>query len=201
MRKLKTDSIDMLFADLPYGQTANHWDVCLDIFAFWDEAHRVCKKDAAMIFSCSTMFGNTLINTNSTNFRYDLVWEKSRKVGFMLAKKRPLRRHEMVYVFYRRVPKAYTEAMARHHIGGDGTCPSSILQFRSEGKGSLIHATQKPVELMEWIITYFSREGETVLDPCMGSGTTGVACKNLKREFIGMEKDKEIFEKATSRLQ
>ena len=277
MKGLGTDSVDLLFADLPYAQTSCKWDVLIDMEKFWKEANRVCKDDAPMFFTCSVKFGNTLINSNPKKFRYDLVWVKSQPVGFLNAKKMPMKKHEMVYVFYNKIPKIYTENISLHHkhkfkdkgenkpkythkskhgqygektqhtsyaagvyepplpisvikeeekgesvykdkcnsqLYGDlnrdmnrnkkehqkiyePPLPNSILEVKTE-KGK--HATQKPVPLMEWVLKYYSKENDVVLDPTMGSGSTGVACKNMNRRFIGIEKDEEIYEVAFKRL-
>jgi len=372
MKDLSDNSIDFLFADLPYAQTSCRWDVLIDLELFWKQVNRVCKQDAVMAFTCSVKFGNTLINSNPKCFRYDLVWVKSAVCGFLNAKKMPMKKHEMIYIFYRKLPKVYTENIALHHThkflkqdkvkymesdlygnGGKNTqnksirqhkilykkseyepplpnsiikeelcnydvnknaygggkegrikisknkedhqqkydpplpnsvikeetfirgknksstnkdvynsderfnngklyhhnrklqkgddpiynpplpnsvikeenvvynqehksdlygektkrddihktrynppLPNTILEIKSE-KGK--HATQKPVPLMEYLIKYFTREGETVLDPTMGSGGTGIACKNLNRKFIGIEMDKDIFDVAVER--
>jgi len=372
MKDLSDNSIDFLFADLPYAQTSCRWDVLIDLELFWKQVNRVCKQDAVMAFTCSVKFGNTLINSNPKCFRYDLVWVKSAACGFLNAKKMPMKKHEMIYIFYRKLPKVYTENIALHHThkflkqdkvkymesdlygnGGKNTqnksirqhkilykkseyepplpnsiikeelcnydvnknaygggkegrikisknkedhqqkydpplpnsvikeetfirgknksstnkdvynsderfnngklyhhnrklqkgddpiynpplpnsvikeenvvydqehksdlygektkrddihktrynppLPNTILEIKSE-KGK--HATQKPVPLMEYLIKYFTREGETVLDPTMGSGGTGIACKNLNRKFIGIEMDKDIFDVAVER--
>ena len=293
MKDLEKESVDLLFADLPYGQTSCKWDCLIDLDLFWKEVNRVCKKDAPMIFTCSVKFGNLLINSNPKNFRYDLVWVKSAPCGFLNAKKMPMKKHEMIYIFYRKLPKVYTENIALHHkhkflkeenkivkrtdkgcdamygketnkvfiydekgklrnsepryepplpnsiikedtfIRGkknkttnkdvynsderfnngklyhhsrklqkgdepiyEPPLPNSLLEMKSE-KGK--HATQKPVTLMEWILKYYSREGDVVLDATMGSGSMGVACKNMKRSFIGIEKDEEIFKVAQKR--
>jgi len=225
MKEFEEDSIDLLFADLPYGQTSCAWDSLVDLDLFWKEANRVCKPDAPMVFTCTVKFGNTLINSNPKNFRYDLIWVKTTLCGFLTAKKMPMKKHEMIYVFYRKLPKVYTENIALHHthkflkqtenkrkVGGKGcyingskteTCskydpplPKSILEVKSE-KGK--HATQKPVALMEWILKYYSSEGGVVLDPTMGSGSMGVACGNQNRLFIGIEKDETIYNVALER--
>ena len=271
MKDMSDNSIDFLFADLPYAQTSCKWDVLIDLEQFWKQVNRVCKQEATMAFTCSVKFGNSLINSNPKCFRYDLIWVKSAACGFLNAKKMPMKKHEMVYIFYRKLPKVYTENIAILHAhkflkpnpdGYAGNCyggkkksvknkytpplpnsvikeenivetvfdsnslygkeskkiryknedgsinkslnqtryepslPNSILEIKSE-KGK--HATQKPVPLMEWLIKYYTREGEVVLDPTMGSGSTGIACKNLNREFIGIEKDEEIYKVALER--
>jgi DNA modification methylase len=237
MKDMSDNTIDFLFADLPYGQTSCKWDCLIDLDLFWKQVNRVCKQEAVMAFTCSVKFGNTLINSNPKCFRYDLIWVKSSACGFLNAKKMPMKKHEMVYIFYRKLPKVYTENIALHHTHKflkeendvvetrDTTnyknesdlygnierpdfkrknnesmyappLPNTILEIKSE-KGK--HATQKPVALMEWLIKYYTREGDVVLDPTMGSGGTGIACKNLNRDFIGIEKDEEIYKVALER--
>ena len=271
MDDLPENSVDLLFADLPYNQTACKWDCLIDLPEFWRKVNYVCKPDAPMLFTTTAKFGNLLINSNPKNFRYDLVWIKSAPCGFLNAKKMPMRKHELIYVFYNKIPKIYPENIARHHkhkfmnskngmkgqddllygssvkqvqnkkytpplpttiikehkddvYGGTGVyadadhsssknyigygknndftiyeppLPNTILEMNSErGK----HSTQKPVSLMEWILKYYSREGGIVLDPTMGSGSMGQACKNMDRFFIGFEKDEKIFSIAMERL-
>ena len=238
MKDLNDNSVDLMFADLPYAATQLEWDILIDLELFWKEINRVCKDDAPMIFTCTTKFGNSLINSNPKNFRYDIIFVKSASTGFLNSKKAPLRKHENIYIFYRKLPKVYTENIALHHqhkflnankvVRTDKGCdglygkesqkvfiyddkgklrnnepryepplPNSILEIKSE-KGK--HATQKPVPLMEWILKYYSREGDVVLDPTMGSGSMGVACINMNRLFIGIEKDEAIFDIAFNRL-
>ena len=272
MKDMSDNSIDLLFCDLPYGQTNCKWDSVIDLVKFWKEVNRICKINCPMFFTCSTKFGNTLINSNPKNFRYDLIWIKSKPCSFLLAKKMPMKKHEMVYVFYRKLPY-YNLSSHKHKflkenstVRTDGGCsslygdenkkvmfkdnngkvrntesrydpplptsvvretenykneselygkverkdymrkngesmyapplPHSVLEIKSE-KGK--HATQKPVALMKWILKYYSKEGDTILDPTMGSGSTGVACKEMKRNFIGIELDTEIFKVAVER--
>ena len=233
------------------------WDCKIDLVEMWKQFKRIRKdKHTPFFFTCSTRFGYELIKSNEKWFRYDLVWEKTAPVGFLCAKKMPLRKHEMIYVFYENLPLydigshnhkfvkttpypnetnlygkknhptgekgcydpplhtsviktskincLYSEGFDRVlHAGQTGSTydpplPTSILQFKSE-KGK--HRTQKPTTLMEWILKYYSKEGDTVLDPTMGSGSTGVACKNMNREFIGIEMDEEIYKVACDRLK
>jgi len=222
--KLLTDiddnSVDLVFCDLPYGQTSCKWDSKIDLVEMWKQFKRIRKdKHTPFFFTCSTRFGYELIKSNEKWFRYDLVWEKTVAVGFLCAKKMPLRKHEMIYVFYENLP-LYDISSHNHkviktrppqgttvygdlgiktdHIKYDPPLPSSLLQFRSE-KGK--HKTQKPTTMMEWILKYYSKEGDIVLDPTMGSGSMGVACKNMKREFIGIEMDEEIYKVACDRLK
>jgi len=224
MKNIETNSIDLLFCDLPYGQTDCKWDCLIDLVLFWKEVNRICKDTTPMFFTCSTKFGVSLINSNPKNFRYDLVWVKSAPCGFLNAKKMPMKKHEMIYVFYKKLPlydlSSHTHKFIKEvdklkrrgetydntrkeegllSIQGkyDPPLPNSILEIKSE-KGK--HATQKPTALIEWCLKYYSKEGDIVLDPTMGSGSTGVTCKNMNRQFIGIEKDKTIFKDAVDRI-
>ena len=224
MKGIKDDTVDLLFCDLPYGQTSCGWDSQIDLVEFWKQANRICKINCPMFFTGTAKFGATLINSNHKYFKYDFIWIKSNKTGFLHGKSMPLRNHESVYLFYRKPPYYDISSHIKTPIKDDGyerkfsdeknevysskiagrsshayepRLPTCILEFKSE-RG--LHPTQKPVALIEWILKYYSKEGDTVLDPTMGSGTTGVACKNMGREFIGIEKDKEIFENAKKRI-
>tara|TARA_S200002703_G_C3775398_1_gene238778 strand:+ start:277 stop:1014 length:738 start_codon:yes stop_codon:yes gene_type:complete len=231
MKNIDDNSIDLLFCDLPYGQTKCTWDSLIDLELFWKQVNRICKDTTPMFFTCSTKFGVYLINSNPKNFRYDLVWVKSASCGFLNAKKMPMKKHEMIYVFYRKLPyydlsshKSLKEDLNYKVIDGnslygnekekkrfldkngkislndtryDPSLPNTILEVKSE-KGK--HATQKPTELIKWILKYYSKEGDVVLDPTMGSGSTGVACKDMNRDFIGIELNNEIFKIAQERL-
>ena len=263
MKDIETNSIDLLFCDLPYGQTSCKWDCLIDLDEFWKQVNRICKDTTPMFFTCSTKFGVSLINSNPKNFRYDLVWVKSAPAGFLNAKKMPMKKHEMIYVFYKKLPlydlsshthkflkdkeesyitttlysdkkgeprqvyraeegqydpplptsvikekidsdiygkkpiPDYLKIRKNSDSAYDPPLPNSILEVASE-KGK--HPTQKPVALIEWCLKYYSKEGDKVLDPTMGSGSTGVACKNMNRHFIGIEMDKKIYDIAVERL-
>ena len=234
LTEIDDNSVDLVFCDLPYGQTSCKWDCKIDLVEMWKQFKRIRKdKHTPFFFTCSTRFGYELIKSNEKWFRYDLVWEKTAPAGFLCAKKMPMRKHEMIYVFYENLPLydisshkhkfvkedktlptsdiktskincLYSEGFDRVTYNGkkevtyDPPLPTSILQFKSErGK----HKTQKPTSLMEWILKYYSKEGDIVLDPTMGSGSTGVACKNMSREFIGIEMDEEIYKVACDRLK
>jgi DNA modification methylase len=314
MQKIKDESIDLLFCDLPYNQTSCAWDCAIDLVLFWKEVNRICKVTTPMFFTCSTKFGVSLINSNPKNFRYDMVWVKSASCGFLNAKKMPMKKHEMLYVFYRKLPlydlsshkhkflkekpskkdheikydpsltsvittELYSQngearELYRNEAGqydpplpttilrqsNDAECydgnisynykdrneplyipslpttiinqttdiflsehntaygnnihfhqpeqrngesiydpplPNSILEIKSEKS---LHPTQKPTALIEWCLKYYSKEGDTILDPTAGSGSTGVACKKMNRKFIGIEKDTEYFKVMEKRL-
>jgi len=266
MKNIETSSIDLLFCDLPYGQTSCKWDCLIDLDLFWKQVNRICKDTTPMFFTCSTKFGVSLINSNPKNFRYDLVWVKSAPCGFLNAKKMPMKKHEMVYVFYKKLPlydlSSHTHKFLKDNVVRESTTnevyespkltynhkkrdeplynpplPTSVVREKSksmygeENKKIFIydetgklrnseprydpplpttilevasqkgkHATQKPTALIEWILKYYSKEDDVVLDPTMGSGSTGVACKNMNRRFIGIELDEEIFKVAEERI-
>ncbi len=341
MKSLDDNSIDLIFCDLPYGQTNCKWDCCIDLDKFWIEVMRIKKLNTPIFMTTTTKFGVSLINSapKKCPFRYDLVWVKSSPAGFLSAKKMPMRKHEMVYVFYEKLPfydlsshthkfikegkksegdkgnecygkfsyynngeKGYEPPLPVSVIKGenntyntegrkkpivrekagkyDPPLPNSVVKEDAEynkerkiatyGKNKEIrkknergltydpplpvsvvkekedvydakerfkngklyknprhlqkgddpiydpplptsmleikstrgkHSTEKPVALMEWILKYYSKEGDVVLDPTMGSGSTGVACKNMNRNFIGIEKDPEIYEFAVNRIE
>lgn len=309
MKGIDTDSVDFIFCDLPYGQTSCKWDCPIDLDKFWIEIMRIKKINTPIFMTTTTKFGVSLINSapKKCPFRYDLVWVKSCPAGFLSAKKMPMRKHEMVYVFYEKLPlydlsshthkflkpntpmgekpdmygrlwdkngkpyvkekqhSQYTPPLpvsvvkederkinpknsnkgglyskierledvkydpplpvsvvkeektqiskskdkdlygdmkggtigAVHGVNYDPPLPTTMLEIKStRGK----HSTEKPVALMEWLLKYYSKEGDVVLDPTMGSGSTGVACKNMNRNFIGIEKDPEIYEVAVNRI-
>ena len=298
MKKIEDNKIDLLFCDLPFGCTNCKWDSLIDIKLFWEEINRICKLNCPMFFCCTAKFGNSLINSNPKNFRYDLIWIKSAPVGFLNAKKMPMKKHELLYVFYRKLPfydlsshkhKFLGEKESNRKVNSKGVyenrsksgketsnsydpplptsiikdidekpknkgglysnkikrtlsksethydpplptsiiktpnkfygektialhnsqqrkgesiynppLPTSLLEFKSErGK----HQTQKPVALIEWVLKYYSREGDTILDPTAGSGSTGIACRNLNRKCILIEKDEIIFKNMEDRLK
>ena len=310
MTLIKSKSVDLVFCDLPYGETSCSWDSKIDLEAFWVEIDRITKPTTPIFFTTTTRYGAELIASNPKNFRYDLVWVKSASCGFLNAKKMPMRKHEMIYVFYKKLPyydlsshkhkflesyvnlpkdislNCYGECAynneyigeareanvyepplpvsvittkSREDVDGlygtetkklrifkdgklqndtyyepplpvsvirdttdyqnnselygkidrpdfmrkngesnyDPPLPNSILEIKSE-KGK--HSTQKPVALVEWILKYYSKKGDLVLDPTMGSGSTGVACKLMGRRFIGIEKNEDIFKYAVERI-
>jgi len=327
MKHLDAESVDLIFCDLPYGQTGCQWDCKIDHGKFWDQIMRIKKTNTPIFMTTTTKFGIELIQSapKKCPFRYDLVWVKSAPCGFLSAKKMPMRKHEMVYVFYEKLPyydlsshkhkfqKKATASQNGPTYGGGGKepdaevikttydppLPVSVVKYdqtyetdlyggvkRDDRKNKIVydpplpvsiikdtkhgtntydtekrkkpitreppnkydpplpvsvvkedkhtlygdieekgiphtttydpplpttmleikstrgkHSTEKPVALMEWILKYYSKEGDVVLDPTMGSGSTGVACKNMNRNFIGIEMDPEIFEVAIGRIE
>ena len=312
LHSVDDNSVDLIFCDLPYGQTSCKWDCKIDLTKLWDHFMRIKKLNTPLFFTTTTKFGCDLIQSAPKKcfFRYDLVWVKSAPAGFLSAKKMPMRKHEMVYVFYEKLP-LYDLSSHKHKFikerdagqkngsvyGGeegkklmegkyDPPLPVSVMKepepepeqdnnkdFSVEVKNSTYgtlqikqpvtsgprwdpplpvsivkedvykanerfkngkltkharnlqkgdepiydpplpvsmleikstrgkHSTEKPVALMEWILKYYSKEGDVVLDPTMGSGSTGVACKNMNRNFIGIEMDAEIYEVAVNRVE
>jgi site-specific DNA-methyltransferase (adenine-specific) len=222
MGGIEDGSVDMVLCDLPYGTTACKWDFVIDPVELWKHYYGVCKANAAMVFTAAQPFTTTLASSNIKDFRYEWIWEKPQGTNPMNAKVMPLKSHENILVFYRKKPtynpqmtqgkpyggfssdtakigEVYGSAKSKHRDNAEGTrYPKTVLRFAQERGG--LHPTQKPVPLMEYLVLTYSNPGETVLDNCMGSGTTGVACHNTGRNFIGIEKDPSYFETAKSRL-
>jgi len=229
MPTLETNSVDMVLVDLPYGQTDCAWDIIIDLDKMWFELERICKPNANILFFCTTKFGYKLIKSKEKWFRYDIVWSKpNSRAGFANVKKMQMRKHEMVYIFGKPsgTGKTYNPQKTTGHKPYDSRAilntsvgvysnfgreyiqkpnngerfPSSIIEYNPEFKKRL-HPTQKPVALCEWLVKTYTNELDVVLDFTMGSGSTGVACKNTKRNFIGIEKDEEIFNIAKERIE
>lgn len=223
MATIPDGSIDMVLTDPPYGTTACKWDSVIPFAPLWDGLHRICKANAAIAVFGSEPFSSNLRMSNIKKYRYDWVWEKTNATGFLDANRKPLRAHEIISVFskmrtryfpQKTVGKPYvlksgktglsTTADKNILAGGYITInnglrfPRSVIKFANAEKG--LHPTQKPVALCEYLISTYSEKGETVLDICMGSGTTGIAAVNLSRSFIGIEKEKEYFKTAMLRL-
>ena len=219
MKEIPDGSVDMVMCDLPYGTTQNKWGIRIPLEPLWREYRRVCKPSAAIVLTASQPFTSAVVMSNAGMFKYQWVWDKSQVTGFLNSKKQPLRHHEDVLVFYKAQPTynpQFTEGTAykishnhttsnygmqtENTTESDGKrYPTSIIgipQVRTDGG----HPTQKPVALMEYLIRTYTNEGETVLDNAMGSGTTGVACANTGRRFIGIERDEAYFAIAKKRI-
>jgi len=226
MAGLPDASIDMILCDLPYGTTACKWDTAIPFEPLWAQYRRIAKRSAAIVLTAAMPFTAALVMSNPREFRYRWVWNKVNRItGFLDAKKRPLRVVEDVCVFYRAQPtynpqkwqgepyKAYHgKSTEIYRPGLDGVwthCddgmryPQDLLSIKADNRGveGRIHPTQKPVALMEYLIRTYTNEGEVVLDNCMGSGTTGVACANTGRRFIGIEREPEYFDIACRRIE
>lgn len=216
--KLPNASVDLVLADLPYGTTQNKWDSVIPLNRLWAEYLRVCKPTAAIVLTASQPFTAALVMSRPDMFRYCWVWEKSAATGHLNAKRMPMKLHEDICVFHQGLAPynpqdlvPFNKVTKRGGNGGNfgvsGTenfqeftnYPRSILRFSGDSKP--VHPTQKPVALMEYLIKTYSNEGDLVLDNTMGSGTTGVACVNMNRGFIGMEMDETYFTVAQSRIQ
>lgn len=218
-----THKADLFIMDLPYGQTDCEWDKTIDLDSLWLKLTKIAKPTTPFIFFTTTKFGYELIKSNEKWFRYDLVWSKTNTTtGFLNSKKMPLRSHEMIYVFYQKLPTYnvnlfHTKVSSTKKIERKDTIygkspyscrttyeprlPKSVMEFGiNNNRTAANHPTEKPIELLKWIIKYYSNEGDVVLDPCMGSGSTGVACKELNRYFIGIELNKDFYNIACSRI-
>lgn len=215
--------IDAVLTDPPYGKTNCAWDKeAADLPAFWEKINPVTKENAAVVVFGTTHFYVDVVNSNRKNFRYDLVWEKSCPLGFLDANKKPLRAHELLAVFYRMLPEYHPQktkgkpyTTKRHGFSElyshttpriptlcpDGLrYPRSVLFFNS-GNHQSSHPTAKPVPLMEWLVRTYTSAGQTVCDPFMGSGSTGVAALLNNRRFIGVEREEKYFDIACQRLE
>lgn len=221
MRDIPDGSVDLVLCDLPYGVTKNEWDSAIPFEALWDSYRRVCKKNAAVVLFGQMPFTAKLVMSNINNYRYSYVWNKKVKTGFLNANVQPLRHLEDICVFYKQkctYNAIMTKGIARDKGGGsmssnygifrvlkkyksDMYYPSQLLEFLSPDRAKRLHPTQKPVALLEYLIKTYTDAGETVLDNTMGSGSTGVACVNTGRSFIGIEKDDRYFEIARKRIE
>lgn len=225
MRSLPDKSIDMILCDLPYQRTKNSWDTIIPFDKLWEQYERVIKDTGCIALFSDGMFMAELMVSNKKLWRYNLVWDKVLTSGFLNANKMPLRSHEEVCVFYKNQPtynpqkvkglpnhsKGSPKTNSNNNYGdygwvdnsselGDMKHPKSIISISKPHPSTMVHPTQKPVELMEWLILTYTNTGDTVLDNCMGSGSTGVAAVNLNRHFIGMELDENYFNIAQSRI-
>lgn len=224
-KNIEPKSIDLILTDLPYGTTACKWDTIIPFDKLWEMVNYLLKSNGVFITTASQPFTSALVMSNPKMFKYEWIWEKDRPSNPLVANKRVMPRHENICVFYEKQPiynpqkeerkeenkrnnKKYTAhetgtkgltVLSRSDGNTDFVHPTSIQKFTyGEGRGK--HPTQKPVTLFEYLLKTYSNEGMTIFDPCMGSGTTGVACKNLKRNFIGIEKDEGYFKIAEQRI-
>ena len=223
MPRLENSSVDLILCDLPYGMTKNPWDGVIPFDTLWKEYNRVIKDNGAIVLFGSQPFTSLLITSNTKMFRYCLVWEKNKFSDFLNAKRKPMKTNEDIAVFYKKQPtynpqywystpyKRWNtqEAVDKQSNYGshkenvaestDGKrLPTTVLKFNRVERPS--HPTEKPVDLLEWLIRTYSNEGDLVMDSCMGVGSTGVACVNTKRRFIGIELEEKYVDIAHERL-
>jgi len=227
MNGIPDKSIDMILADLPYGTTQNKWDNVIELVPLWEHYSRIIKDDGIICLTSTQPFTTTLINSKPNVFKfYELIWDKVSTTGFLNANRQPLRRHENILCFYKYQSKYYPIMDVRgrprqkgsynKRIGNGDMCygkfenisnynnkyfPTSIIKISNANQKEKLHPTQKPVALLEYLIKTYTNEGDLVLDNVMGSGSTGVACKNLGRKFIGIELNKKYFEIAKNRIE
>lgn len=227
MKNIRGGSVDMVLADIPYGTTRNKWDEVIPFDPMWEQICRVAKGNAAIVLFGSGMFtAKCILSAPKGMYRYNLVWRKTQPTGFLNAKKMPLRAHEDIMVFYNNLPvynpqkthghkrKVSTAEHKRnckmsedygsfkpHSYDSTERYPTSVITFKSDKQKSSLHPTQKPVALLEYLIKTYTNEDETVLDFTMGSGSTGVACMNTWRDFIGIELDDKYFDIARRRME
>lgn len=221
MKEIPNKSIDMILCDLPYGTTRNKWDSIIPLEPLWEQYERIIKDNGAIVLTAQTPFDKVLGASNLKMLRYEWIWQKSRPTGHLNAKRMPLKNHENILVFYKKLPVYnpqgvvdlerprevfqalskksinYGKRKERYVLERTGY-PKTIQNFKSEMK--TVHPTQKPVELFEYLIKTYTNEGDLVLDNAAGSGTTGVACRNLGRDFILMEKEQEYIDIIHERL-
>jgi site-specific DNA-methyltransferase (adenine-specific) len=223
MKTLPDASIDAIITDPPYGITACKWDSVIPFEPMWKELNRIIKNNGAIVLFGSEPFSSHLRLSNIKNYKYDWIWNKVKPGTFASAKYQPLRQHELISIFYKnfgaynpqmtlrnksRTSKRYglTDGLSAR-CTNDGLSrtytqyyPKTILEFSNANQKGKVHPTQKPLLLLEYLVKTYTNENDTVLDFTMGSGTTGVACKNLNRNFIGIELDKDYFEIANARI-
>lgn len=237
MKEIPSKSIDLILCDLPYGTTRNKWDRVIDLELLWEQYNRIIKDRGAILLFAQTPFDKVLGVSNLENLRYEIIWQKTAPTGFLNAKKMPMKAHENILVFYKKLPtynpqmteghprkvtskSSRKRSVERHQSKAEvsatnynsyGECkidydsteryPLSVQVFAKDQQKENYHPTQKPVSLLEWLVKTYTNEGDLVLDNCMGSGSTGVACVNLNRNFIGMELTEQYFEIAKERIE
>lgn len=225
MKELPDHSVDMILCDLPYGVTANELDIVIPFDLLWEQYNRLTKDNSAILLFGQGIFYIDLVDSNRKMFKYDLVWDKVLTSGFLNANRMPLRRHEQIAVFYNNQP-VYNPQMVKgkpnHNVGDitrektnnnygdfervnpsyDGMkYPTSIISYEKPHPSISQHRTEKSVPMLEYLIKTYTDKGMVVLDNCMGSGTTGLACINTERNFIGIEKDENYFKISCDRIR
>lgn len=228
MSQISDKSVDMIACDLPYGVTQNKADIVIPFDMLWAQYRRIIKDNGCIALFAQGVFYVDLVASNRQMFRYDLVWDKVLTSGFLNAKRMPLRRHEQIAIFYKKPPKYNPQFTQGEPLHGKGTAyrakeltnnnyghfgviddsrkgstdkyPTSIVRVSKPHPSVARHRTEKPVELLKWLILTYTDENETVMDNCMGAGGTGVACGETNRNFIGIENDLKYFSIAEQRI-
>lgn len=226
MSNLESGSIDMILCDLPYAKTKNEWDVIIPFDNLWKQYCRLIKENGAIVLFGQGGFSAKLILSNEKMYRYTIIWEKTQPSGFLNARKMPLRTHEDMLVFYKKLPTYNPQKTTGHsrkvssaihkrnskkttNYGSHGLSgydsterfPTSVWKFPKDTQKSALHPTQKPVELLKKLILTYSNKGDTILDNTMGVGSTGVSCSETERSFIGIENNQTYFDIATERIK
>ena len=225
MKRIPDKAVDMILCDLPYGTTRNKWDSIIPLEPLWDQYERVIKDNGAIVLTAQTPFDKVLGVSNLKLLRYEWIWEKTTSTGFLNAKKMPMKAHENILVFYKKLPTYNPQkttghprkvSTAEHKVGSKATSnygehgltgydsteryPRSVQLFSTDKQKIAIHPTQKPVALFTYLIKTYTNEGETVLDTCMGGGTTAVSCIDTDRKYIGFEIGEKEFTDANERI-
>ena len=229
MKSIPSGSIDAIITDPPYGTTACKWDSVIDFDLMWLELNRIIKPNGAIVLFGSEPFSSALRMSNIKNYKYDWIWNKRKVTGFLNSKRRPLVQHELIHLFYKKqctynpqlhsnkLKRDFTGSLQKPHtdnygkqkdyistVSSDISYPRSIIEQTGvvgNSREKVAHPTQKPIALMEYLIKTYTNENEAVLDFTMGSGSTGVAAKNLNRSFIGIEQDENYFNIAKKRIE
>ena len=229
MKDIPDKSVDMVLCDLPYGTTACKWDSIINLKELWKHYRRIIKPNGAIVLTCSQPFTSILVNSNLLMFRYEWIWKKSKASNFLLARKQPLKEHENIVVFSKKRHNYYPQktdgkpyfrgGIKDKHLNPevsntipnyhkhirqskDGKrFPRTIQKFTTAEFEGKFHPTQKPVKLFEYLIKTYTQEDDVILDNAIGSGTTAIACLNTKRNFIGIELDKEYVKVAEKRIK
>ncbi len=226
MKLIADKSIDMILCDLPYGTTKCKWDVVIPFKPLWEQYERIIKDNGAIVLTASQPFTSALVMSNPKMFKYEWVWDKHIPRNFINAKIMPMQRHENILVFGKGkikyhpqmierdkpvVVKNYSKGNSAYKLNNDGTddkkrvythrYPDTIIEGKWEANAGKVHPTQKPVSLMEYLLLTYSDEKDIILDNCMGSGTTAIACINTNRKYIGFELEKKYYDIATERIE
>ncbi|MFK4956693.1 DNA-methyltransferase [Lactococcus garvieae] len=220
MKRIPDGSIDMILCDLPYGTTQNKWDSIIPFDKLWEQYERVIKSNGAIVLFAQPPFDKALGASKLSLLKYEWIWEKNKATGHLNANKAPLKLTENILVFYKKVPRYNPQGIVKKYIptirkgrsnGTNygksdvdaiqkfGNYPKNLLKFETDNE--TFHPTQKPVALFEYLIKTYTNKEDTVLDNCMGSGTTAIACLNTERNFIGFETNKEYYDKSLERIK